>query len=288
MKGIQEFDSTGVQAECLSGMEFCLVQRCRLRSPQGNNPALSGESLLHTSRRLFPVFRKLLLCLVLLLVLPAQVVRAQYVDEEYKMDLGVMLGGSFYMGDANYQTPFKNTEMAAGVVARFNLNPRMSVKCDVAMAKISGSTHGLSGVFPGGAHADFDRTLYEMGTQFEWNFWPYGNGLTRHDIRRFTPYMLLGMGATFAPEPAENLFTVNIPVGVGIKYKFAPRWNVGCEFAMRFTLSDRLDVVQREGLLLDDPYQIKGSGFKNKDSYGLLMFAVSYDLFPKCDNCNKE
>ena len=40
---------------------------------------------------------------------------------------------------------------------------------------------------------------------------------------------------------------MNIPIGVGIKFKATPRINIGCEFTMRFSLSDQLDVTQREG-----------------------------------------
>lgn len=35
-------------------------------------------------------------------------------EEEYKMELGGGLGGSF-MGDANYTTPFKNIGIAGGL-----------------------------------------------------------------------------------------------------------------------------------------------------------------------------
>ena len=66
---------------------------------------------------------------------------------------------------------------------------------------------------------------------------------------------------------------MNIPIGVGVKYKATPRINIGCEFTMRFSLSDQLDVTQREGLQLEDPYQIKGKGWKNKIVTHLLFFS---------------
>lgn len=79
---------------------------------------------------------------------------------------------------------------------------------------------------------------------------------------------------------------MNIPLGVGVKYKLTPRVNIGCEFSMHFSLSDCLDVTHDEGLKLDDPYQIKGKGLKNKDSYAFVLLFVTYDLFPKCRDCN--
>lgn len=56
--------------------------------------------------------RTLILC-ILLLSLPLAGLYAQD-EEEYKMELGGGLGGSFYMGDANYTTPFKNIGIAGG------------------------------------------------------------------------------------------------------------------------------------------------------------------------------
>ena len=91
---------------------------------------------------------------------------------------------------------------------------------------------------------------------------------------------------TYAPEPAENVFAVNIPVGAGVRYKFAPRWNLGCELSFRFTSTDNLDVTNQTAPILNDPYGIKSSGFKNKDSYSFLSIFITYDISPKYRRCN--
>ena len=135
---------------------------------------------------------------------------------------------------------------------------------------------------------DFERTIYDFGTLFEYNFWPYGNGMSYQTSLRFTPYILGGVGMTFAGEPVENIAAFHFALGAGIKYKFAPRWNVGVEFAVRFTTTDDLDVTSSEGLVLNDPYQIKSGFMKNKDCYSLLGLTVTYDIWAKCDNCNKD
>lgn len=225
--------------------------------------------------------------LLALLLLPAAV-RAQYADEEYRMELGVRLGGCFYMGDANYTTPFKDMGLCAGVVARYLFNPRMALKCDLAMGQIAGDTRTITNAFPYGEECAFERTLYDLGVQFEYNFWPYGNGMGYRESRLFTPYVLGGMGFTYAAEPAESVFAPNFVLGAGVKYKFAPRWNVGCEFAMRFTATDKLDVPAKTGMQLDDPYRVKGGFMKNKDSYGFLTLTLTYDLWARCNNCNRD
>lgn len=205
---------------------------------------------------------------------------------EYRMELGAIAGGCFYMGDANYSLPLKNTAMAGGILARYNFNPRMVVKGDFAIGKIHGSTEGLKNKFPENKETTFSRSVYELGGQFEYNFFAYGSGIGYKDSHRMTPYILAGVGITYAPKPSDHVFALNLPLGIGIKYKLADRLNVGAEWSMRFTTSDRLDVTNNEGVILDDPYQIKGKGLKNKDSYSLLIAYISYDLFPKYRKCN--
>lgn len=227
-------------------------------------------------------FRKV--ATIFLLLSSVHVVPAQ--ELEYKMELGGMIGSSFYLGDANYSTLFKNTSMAGGILARYNFNPRMAAKGNFALGKIHGTTKGLNNKFPQGMHATFSRNIYELGGQFEYNFFAYGTGAGYKDSHRLTPYILAGLGLTYAPSPAKHVFTINIPVGIGLKYKLVERINVGIEWSMRFTASDKLDVTDTEGLSLNNPYQIVGKRLKNKDSYSLLLAYISYDLFPKYRKCN--
>lgn len=224
------------------------------------------------------------LAAVILLLVSACMVSAQ--ELEYNMELGGMAGGSFYMGDANCTAPFKHVAMAGGVLARYNINPRMAIKGDLAVGCIKGTTEGLANKFPNEAHTTFSRNVYELGAQFEYSFFAYGTGAGYKDSRRLAPYILAGVGLTYAPKPANHVVAMNIPLGIGVKYKLAHRLNVGAEWTMRFTTSDKLDVTNATGLQLDDPYGIEGKVLKNKDSYSWLMVYVSYDMFPKYRKCN--
>ena len=209
-------------------------------------------------------------------------VRAQ--DLEYKMELGGALGGSFYLGDANFTGLFKELSAVGGVVARYNLNPRMAVKGNFVAAGIAGTTNGSEYRVPGDADIEFSRTLYDLGAQFEYNFFPYGSGGGYKRLYRFTPYVFGGMGFTYAGKPVDNVFTLNFPIGLGVKYKIANRLNVGCELSFRFSMSDKLDVT--EATSLEDPFNIKSSGMKNKDSYSFFALFLTYDIMPKYRKCN--
>lgn len=218
-----------------------------------------------------------------IMICSAEILHAE--ELEYRYELGGMVGGSYYLGDANYTGLFKELNIMGGVIGRYNINPRMAVKGNLSIAGISGTTEGGETDFPGGG-TSFTRTIYDLGAQFEYNFFAYGEGAGYKRTHRLVPYIFGGLGFTFAPEPAENVFTMNVPLGLGVKYKFAPRFNLGCELSFRFSLSDKLDVTEKSGTVLDDPYGINSSGAKNKDSYSFLSIFLTYDLSPKYRKCN--
>lgn len=197
-------------------------------------------------------------------------------EAEYKMEFGVMGGGSFYLGDANYHTIYRDTKPAFGAFARYNLNPRMSLKFDLGYGGISGDATKSKNKFPNLSPEDmkFKSSVFDLGCQYEISFWGFGTGTGYKGNKRLTPYIQAGLGFTYC-----NVFTMNIPVGFGVKYKLAPRWNVGFDWTMRFALSDKLDKIQ-------DPYYIKSGFLKNKDSYSWTMITVSYDMFQKLRKCN--
>ena len=204
---------------------------------------------------------------------------------EYRYELGAVVGGCSYYGDANYSTPWDNMNIMGGLVGRYNINPRMAVKGNLAVARISGSTVGNDNRFPGG-DVEFSRTLCDLCAQFECHFFAYGDGVGYKKTHRLAPYIFAGVGLTYAPKPANHVFAPNIPLGIGLKYKIAPRLNLGCELSFTFTFSDRLDVTDKTAPVLDDPYGIDSSIFKNNDSYSYLSISVTYDLSPKYRKCN--
>lgn len=214
-------------------------------------------------------------------------------DLEYQLELGGALGTCFYTGDAS-SAPFKHTSAMGGVLARRVLNPRMVVKGDLAIGHISGSTEGIfipadaTSLTPEGGELvrlKFKRNLIDLGAQFEFNFWGYGleGGYKGHSP--ITPYATAGVGFTLAFGGGGANLALNAPIGLGVKYKLMPRVNVGAEWTMRFTTTDKLDVTNTS-TQLEHPYGVESAGFKNKDCYSFLMLFVTYDLCPKYRKCN--
>lgn len=217
-------------------------------------------------------------------------------DDVYQMEMGGAVGLDFYMGDAN-KRPFRHSGAMGGLLVRRVFNPRMVLKADLTAGHLSGSTKGYyipqdadSRTPEGGMPVSysFKRNVVDLGAQFEFNFWGYGIGQAYRGNSRITPYALLGAGLTLVTGGgAGTKAALNVPVGLGVKYKLKPRVNVGAEWTFRFTTTDALDT--RGGWRqLDQPYGIKSTGFKNKDCYSYLMLFVTYDMLPKCKTCHNN
>ena len=212
---------------------------------------------------------------------------------EYQQEIGGGVGMTGYFCDAG-------NKMFSGVLGtliwRRNLNQRMVVKTNLGVGRLSGDTKGQfipvdphSESAEGGAPAPvlhFGRNLVDLGAQFEFNFLGYGMGAAYKGLYRWTPYLLGGAGFTMAlGGGADVAAAMTIPLGVGFRYKLRPRLNVGLEWTVNFTSTDRLDDCA--GLThLDAPYGIKSGMFKNKDCYMKTVLMLTYDISPKYRKCN--
>ena len=89
-------------------------------------------------------------------------------------------------------------------------------------------------------------------------------------------------GVSYADTSDGSVFAGNLPIGAGIKYKMGARLNLGVEWAMHFSTSDKLDGVV-------DPYGIKSTGlFKNRDCFSALQLTLTYSFMAKCKTCNND
>ena len=198
---------------------------------------------------------------------------------EYRYELGGMLGSGFYLGDANYSSLYKNNHLAGGLLFRYNLNPRMALKFDLMYTGISGNALELKNKYPDvtGQEWEFSNSVIDLGCQYELCFWGFGTGSGYKGHKRLAPYIQMGMGFTYG----NKSFSMNIPIGFGIKYKLKERLNIGIDWSMHFSMTDKLDGIS-------DPYSIKSGFLKNKDSYCLTKVYLSFDLSPKYRECNND
>jgi predicted porin len=201
-------------------------------------------------------------------------------EAPYKFDFGAALGVSGYAGDAS-SSVFKHPGFVGELNARYIPNTRMALRAVLSTLSLSGNTADLDNVLPEGKQYSFNSQVYDLGARYEFNFFSYGIGETYKRLRRWSPYLTLGVGATLATCDGNNAVGFNIPMGAGIKYKLKERLNLGIEFTMTKVFNDHVD-----GRELSDLTTIKSSFVKNNDWYSRFTIGITYEFGKRCETCH--
>lgn len=225
--------------------------------------------------------KKVVLAAFLTIIATVTPLSAGAQEESYKFDAGVSLGMSGYLGDANESNLFKHPGLAAGLSFRYLANTRWAIRGLFTTASLSGNTADFNYILPDGKHYDFKSRIYDLGARVEFNFFAYGIGETYKKLRRCSPYLSLGVGATMSSSDGNSAFAMNVPMGFGVKYKLKPRINLGAEFTMTKVFGDNVDSKE-----LTDLYRIKSSALKNTDWYSTIMFSITYEFGKRCTTCH--
>lgn len=227
------------------------------------------------------LYHKTLLFIIVFVAASLQI-KAQD-DLEYKWEIGAGVGLMSYQGDLNGSI-IKNNNPSFSIVLKRVFNPYSVVAINTTLGTLKGNTRNLNTYIQNFQNQEysFNTKIVDLSATYEYNFWPYGTGKEYRGAKRFTPYILGGLGLTYAKAPQQNVFTANIPMGIGLKYKLKERLNLSIQWAMHFSLSDNLDGTK-------DPYNIKSSGlFKNTDSFSELRIAITYSFAVKCKTCHND
>jgi hypothetical protein len=207
-------------------------------------------------------------------------------SQEYKYEIGGAAGSSFYMGDANKTRLYLHPGITGALLVRYNISFHWAVKANLLAGNVSGNTEDSGNIFPFEQQSAFHRTFAELGTQVEFNFFPYSDKYAYIGTKPYTPYLFAGAGVTYATGEKDFL-NANIPLGAGFKYKITERMNIGIEISMRKLLNDDLDVTQNnQGWSLNSPFGIESSLLKNQDWYSITMIYLTWDFGMREDPCH--
>ena len=183
-----------------------------------------------------------------------------------QLEVGLFAGTSYYMGDMNPTTPFLQSDLAYGFLARYNLSSRWAMRLNVFQGTIHGDDE-LSGFWPD-RELTFTSGITELGGTMEFHFLPYFNGSLRS---YWTPYLFAGAAIVYhrpqrndndlrdygtegqyntlylippdTDRPEYSYYSFAIPFGMGLKYSFSKRISASLEWGMRKTFTDYLDDV---------------------------------------------
>lgn len=202
-------------------------------------------------------------------------------------EVGIMLGGSNYVGDINnmfnngvddskewnqFESSFNfyNIHFLGGLVARYNFNPRVSVRGNLLFSRLSGDDKH----FNNERNLNFYSNIQEFSAIVEYNFLDYRTGSLQH---RITPYIFGGIalfhfnpkteikdyssketikinlhdyhteGQTFYNGKGNyHLWQMSIPFGLGMKFSLNKYICVGLEWGFRKTFTDYIDDISTQ------------------------------------------
>ncbi|MDO5075317.1 MAG: hypothetical protein Q4D66_05500 [Bacteroidales bacterium] len=206
-------------------------------------------------------------------------------EEHYTKEVGLGLGTGFMLNDANARL-YGDARPAGAFLFRFVLNPRMAVRLHLGHQRIGGSVQKVKNFYP--AHSDkasserlqysFSGGITDVGAVYELHFLPYGYYRGYLGLRRFVPFLQMGVGLAYSD--VGRRAALHFPLGFGLKYKITPRLNLGLDWRMQLSMSDQL-----EGL--DGPTGIRSEMMRNTDHMGQTLLTLTYDFSPTCPTCNK-
>ena len=204
-------------------------------------------------------------------------------QEDYRFEIGGGLGMTGYLGDSNSANMYSHPGWDLELAFRYLRSPRIAFKTQAFAGSLNGSTKNMTDLLPDPELADysFSTTFFQVAEMFEFNFWNFGMGESYRKLKRFSPYITAGLGLSVWTTKGYTGAAFTIPFGIGAKYKLRERLNLGIEFQMAKTFSDKLDSPT-----LADPHGIKSSFLKNTDWYSCLSVTLTYEFSKRCAVCN--
>ena len=203
--------------------------------------------------------------LTILFILPF-LVCAQQSNFRSKSELGFMIGGSYYIGDLNQYKHFYNTQLAGGLVYRYNVHSRLSIRGNFNYGKVKASDADSKLNIMQNRNLNFESKIFELAGGVEFNYFPFRIGNDRYkgtayvlaeiglfhmnpttdfngDVTELQPLGTEGQGSSLSNKKNYNLTQISIPLGVGCKFSLGKKAALTLEYGYRKTFTDYLDDV---------------------------------------------
>lgn len=199
--------------------------------------------------------------------------------QEYRYEVGPAIGITGYLGDVNTSNMYKMPRVAGGGVFRYNYSTRWAFKGNLLYVGLAGDSKNIESQFPNEGQYKFSSHVIDLAGQVEFNFFHFGEGPRYKHYKRISPYMVAGLGLEMAITGGKVNLGAVLPLGIGVKFRLKERLNLGFEFTMRKSFSDRVDGIT-------DLYGYNHGFAKNTDWYSVAMFSLTYEFSKRCVKCH--
>lgn len=188
---------------------------------------------------------------------------------EYRAEIGVHSGVSYYLGDAN-SVIFKNMQPDYGMLLRYNLNERFSAQIELNNTDVTDRV--------------FNNTLNTAEICGSFNFFDFNYKKFKPFSRNATTYILAGVGLMdYRYEGIQNLKFSYI-LGVGFRYRLYDRLKLNVQWAHKLLLSDQMEGLNQ----YNNPAGLNGSNLLNNDVLSTFTVGLSYDIWSKKCKCYQQ
>lgn len=219
----------------------------------------------------------------------------QRANARWKSEFGLMLGGSYYIGELNPNGNPMESKLAFGALYRYNVHSRMALRANVMYGQVQGYDSHSKLAFNKNRNLDFQSKMYEVGAGVEFNYFPFQIG---HERYKGTPYLLAeialfhmnptskyngekielqslgteGQGSSLSSRGNYSKTQISFPIALGVKFSIGKNIALNFEYGIRKTFTDYLDDVSAARYV--DPVQLAAengplaASFSNKSLNG--------------------
>lgn len=209
----------------------------------------------------FTVYMKFIVSICFIFLLSLNSAYAQSGKRTFKQhEVGVLIGGCYYIGDLNPKKHFNLTQPASAIFYRFTPNYRYAFRGGINFGSIMGDDSQSDETDQLQRNLNFKSTITEFNLIAEFNFLEYR---ISNDKFKFTTYLFLGIDAfmfkpraqihnqwvdlqplrTEGEDKRYKLTQMSIPFGIGVKMNVSRQVGIGFEWGPRKTFTDYLDDV---------------------------------------------
>ena len=198
-------------------------------------------------------------------IVTPNIMAQKYKWTRYYMEFGLLGGGSFYLGDVNEKL-FANMLPTAGLYLKYKFNGHWEAKMQ--------ATGGQAGITK--IDNKLQRTtFFDLAFIGEFNFFNFGAMSLDPYASKVSPYIFAGIGAAYFNGNVAPI----VPFGLGVKWNFAKRMNLGAYWSMQKTLwNDNFDLV-------NNPLGLNAGMWNNRDWYSTVALTLSIDFWEICPAC---
>lgn len=191
---------------------------------------------------------------------------AQFQTHLSRSELGLILGGSYYIGDLNQFRHFKGTQPAISLIYRYNVNTRLSFRGNFSYGNVVGDDQWATESLLKNRNLNFKSDIFELAAGLEFHYMKFVLGSDRYHGTAYLfaqlalfkmnpktsyngewvylqPLGTEGQGSDLNSKHPYSLIQLAIPIGVGVKFGLGKKATIGIDYGIRKTFTDYLDDI---------------------------------------------